>query len=113
MNYNPLLYQLPAKTGLFNSLFGGMSFSSIIGNASKTLGVINQAIPIVKQASPVLKNAKTMFKVMNEFKKNDVTISNNEQITENTKSNINKTNISDNNEEINNISFDGGPVFFV
>ena len=111
MNYNPFLYQLPAKSGgLLSSLFGGMNFSTIISNASKTLGVINQAIPIVKQVRPVVKNAKTMFKVMNEFKKTDSPkINNNKNTIENTKIENTKQ-IA--NIENNNISFDGSPVFF-
>ena len=67
--YNPYLYNIPIKSG--TSLFSKLSLTSIINGTSKTLNLINQAIPIIKQASPIMKNAKTMFKVLNEFKKND------------------------------------------
>lgn len=79
MNYGPYMgipyYSMmsaPAKTGLFSKLLGGINFSSILTNTQKTLGIVNQAIPVIKQVQPVIKNAKTMFRVMNEFKKNDV-----------------------------------------
>jgi len=62
------------------NFFSKLSFSKILNGTSKTLNVINQAIPIVKQISPIINNAKTMFKVLNEFKKND---DNNNIITKN------------------------------
>lgn len=72
--YNPyyIPYAVPTtyNTGFLSNLFGSsFSFSSIINGTSKALNIANQAIPLIKQASPILKNAKTMFKVMNEFKK--------------------------------------------
>lgn len=70
--YNPYMYSLPVETGT-SSLIKKISLSSIINGTSKTLNLINQAIPVVKQVSPIMKNMKTMFSVMNEFKKNDVT----------------------------------------
>lgn len=70
--YNPYMYSLPIETGT-SSLIKKISLSSIINGTSKTLNLINQAIPVVKQVSPIMKNMKTMFSVMNEFKKNDVT----------------------------------------
>lgn len=58
--------------GLFSRLLGrGFNWGSILTNTQKTLGIVNQAIPVIKQVSPVVKNAKTMFRVMNEFKKED------------------------------------------
>jgi len=66
------MYSLPVETGT-SSLIKKISLSSIINGTSKTLNLINQAIPVVKQVSPIMKNMKTMFSVMNEFKKNDVT----------------------------------------
>ena len=70
--YNP--YYMPynvASKGLFSNLFGKISFSSILSGTQKTLNIVNQAIPIVKQVSPMIKNARTMFKVVNEFGKQD------------------------------------------
>ena len=66
--YNPYIYSMPETSTNF---FSKLSFSKILNGTSKTLNVINQAIPIVKQISPIINNAKTMFKVLNEFKKND------------------------------------------
>ncbi len=77
MNYYPYysaLGSVPAKTGLFSSIFSSLKnvgFSNIIANTSKTLGIINQTIPMIRQVTPIVNNAKTMFKVMNEFKKID------------------------------------------
>ena len=75
--YNPYIYSMPETSTNF---FSKLSFSKILNGTSKTLNVINQAIPIVKQISPIINNAKTMFKVLNEFKKND---DNNNIITKN------------------------------
>lgn len=96
--------------GLFSKLLGGLNWSSILSNTQKTLGIVNQAIPMIKQISPVMKNAKTMFKVMNEFKRVDSPNQGNK--TENI---IQETNISTTNEPklVNNITYDGGPVFFI
>lgn len=66
--YNPYIYSMPETSTNF---FSKLSFTKILNGTSKTLNVINQAIPIVKQISPIINNAKTMFKVINEFKKND------------------------------------------
>lgn len=78
MNYYPYFNGMPymtsipgARTGIFKSLFGNINFSSILNGTQKTLGIVNQAIPLIKQAGPVINNAKTMFKIMNEFKKNE------------------------------------------
>ena len=91
--------------GIFSRLFGRINFGSILTNTQKTLNIVNQAIPVIKQVSPVVKNAKTMFKVMNEFKKED---------NSNNHNGINK-NISgddvDNNSKYGN--YDGGPTFFI
>ena len=67
-------YYMPynvAPRGLFSNMFRGISFSSILNGAQRTLNVVNQAIPVVKEIRPMIKNTKTMFKVMNEFKKDD------------------------------------------
>lgn len=57
--------------GLFSRLTRGISWSSILNNTQRTLGIVNQAIPLVKQATPMINNAKTMFRIMNEFKKEE------------------------------------------
>ena len=71
--YNPYFYTIPniPKAGLFKRLFGNITFSSIINGTERAINLANQAIPLVKQVKPIIGNAKTMFKVMNEFKKND------------------------------------------
>ena len=69
--YNPYYYSAPTKvaTGIFSKL----KLTSIINGTSKFLNFANQTIPIFRQVTPVMKNAKTMFKLLNEFKKNDIT----------------------------------------
>ena len=111
--YNPYFGMNPytiapaagASRGLLSSIFGrGISWSSILTNTQKTLGVVNQAIPLIKQASPIISNAKTMFKIMNEFKKNETPVSNSKDVSDTDSSEIstNKTTTSSN-----------GPVFFL
>lgn len=101
--YNPYFYSMPAngintlpKMGLFRRMFGNINFASILNGTQRTLNIVNQTIPLVKQARPILKNAKTMFKVMNEFKKVDVS---------NTPTNITKK------QDI--VSYNDGPTFFI
>ena len=81
--YNPYYYGMPntfstsEKTGIFSRIFkGNMNFNNIINNTGKVLQIANQAIPLVKQVTPVIRNAKTMFRVLNEFKKNDQNLNN-------------------------------------
>ena len=97
--YNPYYIMAPMmRPSLFSSLkaaFSGINFSSIINGTQRTLNLVNQAIPLVKQAKPVVQNAKTMFRVMNEFKRNTNVVKN-EKIS--------------NNEHLKNES---GPKFFI
>jgi len=107
MNYGPYMgfpyYTMPsASQGLFSRLFGNISLSGILNGTQKTLNVVNQVIPVIKQVKPVINNAKTMFRVMNEFKKNDNDV---RQNNINTNSTINKESVINN--EFN------GPRFFV
>ena len=75
--YNPYFYGLsPSTLGSATSLGSKITFSSILNNAQKVVGILNQTIPMVKQVTPIVKNAKTMFKVMNEFKKVDTPVNN-------------------------------------
>ncbi len=108
---NPYSY-VPATTaskGLLSGILGrGFNWSTILTNTQKTLGVVNQAIPLIKQASPIVSNAKTMFKVMNEFKKNETPVVNTKNV--NTISN-NISNNDDTNKTITSSS--NGPVFFL
>lgn len=70
--YNP--YYMPytyTSKGFFSNLFKGINFTSILNGASKTLNVVNQAIPVFKEISPMIKNTKTMFRIVNEFNKED------------------------------------------
>ncbi len=89
--YNPYFYSMPTESGI-SSLLSRFSLSSIINGTSKTLNIINQAIPVVKQVSPLMKNMKTMFSVMNEFKKNDITENTNSKEINNSKQVINDSN---------------------
>lgn len=116
--YNPYYYTLPTmltqsapKIGLLSKLFGksGATISSILTGTQKVLNVANQTIPLVKQAGPMFTNAKTMFKLMNEFKKNDVKKRNNNyQHQANKTSNNIKENMKENQHDIINT----GPTFF-
>lgn len=121
MNYGPYMgmpYMNMAsnatKVGLFSRLFGSMNFGSILTNTQRTLSIVNQAIPVIKQVQPVIKNAKTMFKVMNEFKRND-TPNNTTNTKNNTNQGASNSTINNNNDEPSKIeSNDGnGPTFFM
>ena len=77
MYNNPFSYggiSQVSKVGLLKGL-KSINWGAFLGNAQKTLGVINQAIPIVYQVKPIIKNAKTMFKIANTLKSSN-TISN-------------------------------------
>ena len=104
--YYPYYTTIPmfsmARPTLFEALrnsIRSINFSGILNGTQKTLNIVNQAIPLVKQVSPVVKNAKTMFKVMNEFKKNDFPRK--------------QSNHSINNSVKNNATYGEGPKFFV
>lgn len=113
--YNPYFYNIPInmhpqRVGLLSRLFNGqnISFSGILNSTQKVLNVANQTIPLVKQIKPVVGNMKTMFKVMNEFKKNDK-FSNN-HVNANTNQKNNSYDYNTNNNTINNNTY--GPTFF-
>lgn len=116
--YNPYFYSIPStlniapRVGLFSRLFGNSSitFSSILGGTQKVLNVANQAIPLIQQVRPMISNSKTMFKVMNEFKKNDITTMNN--TNNNTNNNIITDNHTTNTENIISENSNGNPTFF-
>lgn len=46
----------------------GINWSSLLGNASRALNVVNQAIPIVKEVGPMINNMKSMIKIASIFK---------------------------------------------
>ncbi len=71
--YNPYFYGVPyvEKSGIFNKLFNDISFGRILSGTERALNLANQAIPLIKQVKPIIGNAKTMFKIMNEFKRNE------------------------------------------
>ena len=117
--YNPYFYTMPGfintanattRTGLFSRLFGGMSFGRIISGTERALNFANQAIPLVKQIKPMIGNAKTMFKVMNEFKKQEkpMNYSANEKYNNVVHQNANNTS-NEIKKEINN----NEPTFFM
>lgn len=92
--------------GILSRLLGkNLNWSSILSNTQKTLGIVNQAIPMFKQVSPIVKNAKTMFKVMNEFKKDDTIVSNENQVLQ-SNNNIQATQTTTDTKNI-------GPTFFL
>ena len=86
--YNP--YYMPytyASKGIFSNIFKGINFTSILNGASKTLNVVNQAIPVFKEISPMIKNTKTMFRIVNEFNKEETPKAN---VEKNTKQSYNE-----------------------
>lgn len=108
--YNPYFYTMPnitPKIGLFRRLTG-INFGSILNGTQRALNFANQAIPLVKEVKPIINNAKTMFKVMNEFKKNDITAKNVNDETKIDKKNI----IKDKNEDSKSNFLNEGPTFF-
>ena len=84
--YNPYFYTAPymSQPGIFSRLFGGLSFNKILSGTERALNFANQAIPLVKQVKPIVGNAKTMFKIMNEFKRNETHTKTNTNNTYNT-----------------------------
>lgn len=73
--YNNPLYSSSSmfmKSSLLNGL-KNINWGTFLGNAQKTLGVINQAIPIIYQVKPIISNAKTVFKIANSLKDNNDT----------------------------------------
>ena len=71
--YNPYFYNIPStqQPSLFNKMFCNLSFGRILNGTERALNFANQAIPLIKQVKPIIGNAKTMFKIMNEFKRNE------------------------------------------
>ena len=108
MNFsNSYMYVMPSSQniGILGRLFGktGISISNFLNGTQKVLNIANQTIPLVKQVKPLIGNAKTMFKIMNEFKKTDISNS--------IKTNNLKT--TNNYIEDNNINYENnGPIFF-
>lgn len=78
----PMMGMQAGRTGLgggLKSLLGlggrsplagarGINWSTLLGNASRALNVVNQAIPIVKEAGPMINNMKSMIKIASIFK---------------------------------------------
>jgi hypothetical protein len=105
MNYIPYPQTTSPKClirGFLGRLRKGTSWTTILDNTQRTLGIVNQAIPLVKQTGPIIKNARTMFRVMNEFKKDDNSIT-----TPDTSINKNNNNIMNHSIKTNNT-----PTFF-
>lgn len=82
MSYVPMSRAMgPAARGLGGSLrsllglapragsaAGGINWSSLLNNTSKTIGVVKEAIPIVKEVGPMMNNMRSMFKIASVFK---------------------------------------------
>lgn len=114
--YNPYLFNIPTnfsvpKVGLFSRIFGNFKLGSLLNGTQRVLNFTNQLIPVVKQVQPMVKNAKTMFRVMNEFKKNDTKSTNSNKIIDKNNTSNNSNN-NDNNEEYTNYQ-NQGPTFFM
>ncbi len=92
------------KPSLLSSL-KSINWGTFLGNAQKTLGVINQAIPIIYQVKPIISNAKTVFKIANSLKDTNETPINN---TSNNNTNYNKKETS----YIDNVS-SNKPIFYL
>ena len=104
--------------GLGTVAKSGINWSSLLSNTQKTLGIINQAIPAFYQVKPIFNNMKTMFKVVNEFNKDDTITTNNIKTNNNsisTSNNYKSNNIEQINNYNNNSDYysNGGPQFFV
>lgn len=95
----------PASSSLISGLRGsGLSLSTILNGAQKTLGFVNQVIPVARQLTPMMKNAKTMFRVMNEFKKVETPFKKQEK---------RETSIIPNEEQPSSNVYQNGPTFFI
>lgn len=79
------------KFGLLSSL-KNINWSTFLGNAQKTLGVINQAIPIIYQVKPIVNNAKTVFKIANSLKDNNEIVTSKGNVNPNNNITKNETN---------------------
>ncbi len=79
------------KSGLLSSL-KNINWSTFLGNAQKTLGVINQAIPIIYQVRPIVNNAKTVFKIANSLKDNNEIVTSKGNVNPNNNITKNETN---------------------
>ena len=78
-----------------------ITLSSVLGNISKGLGILNQAIPLYKEIKPMIESSKKVMRVLQELKINNP--SNNKttiDIEENT------------NKKIVNYESQSTPVFF-
>ena len=112
-NFSPYINE-PIKTSLLNKIFkNGFNWTSMLTNTQKTLNIINQTIPVIKQIKPVIDNTKTMFKVMNEFKRNERPKENITQTQSITTNNIAEENIEQKKNDSQTYSTDNGPTFFV
>ena len=80
----------------------GISWSALLGNASRALNVVNQAIPIVKEAGPMISNMKSMIKIASIFK--DETDSTTVRTQNNASQNNNQPEISNITKESDTIS---------
>ena len=73
-----MLFQKPMMSSMMYPYLGyqgvkaGINWGSLFTNAQKALGFVNQAVPAFYQIKPLWNNAKTMFKVVNEVKKDDM-----------------------------------------
>ncbi len=97
--FNPMYMPLKSLGPIASK---GINWAGILSTTQKTLNIVNQAIPLVYQAKPIINNAKTMFKLANEFSKNNIN-------DNNTNNNSIKKEVSKNNY----IEDDNQPSFFI
>ena len=92
MYNNPFMYtsQSFIKPGILGTL-KNINWGVFLGNAGKTLGVINQMVPIVYQIKPIITNAKTVFKIANGLKSSNT-------LSENINNNVSSSNYKNNNK---------------
>jgi len=104
MYNNPFIYtnQNLLKPGILGML-KNINWGTFLGNAGKTLGVINQAIPIVYQIKPIISNARTIFKIANGLKESS---SPKQQY-------ISKNNYNSANNNIKNETSSYSPIFYL
>ena len=90
------------------SLLSGLkniNWGTLLGNAQKTLGVINQAIPIIYQVKPIISNAKTVFKIANSLKDTNTNT--------NTNTNTSTNNINNKTNNSYNVIKENKPIFYL
>lgn len=118
MMVNPMMPRLNSSRGI-GSILGlssrglsrGINWSSLLNNASKTLGVIKEAIPVVREVQPMLHNMRSIVKIASAFKdETDATPSKN---IDNTVKQNTSSNSSDTSNVVSKTNTNNEPNFFI